>query len=93
MKIYKERKNNFRNTFCDEVLWIQYNILQTHKLKYNDLNHANVIFTYAIFWLILKYNMVFKNWWKKHCASSVTEKKPFREESLGSLAREPQHDF
>ena len=29
----------------------------------------NIFFTYVIFWLILKYNMVFKKWWKKHCAT------------------------
>ena len=29
----------------------------------------NAIFTYIIIWLFLKYNMVFKKWWEKHCAN------------------------
>ena len=32
-------KSNFHNILCDEDLRTQYNILETHKLKYNDLNH------------------------------------------------------
>ena len=31
--IYIHEKNNFRNIFCDEVLWTQYNVLQTHKQR------------------------------------------------------------
>ena len=34
----------------------------THKRKYNNLKHVNLS---LIFWLIMKYNIVFKNWWKK----------------------------
>ena len=72
----KMRKSDFCNILCDEVLWMQYNILQSHKLKNNDLNHVNnVIFTYVSFWPILKYHMVFKKWFKQHCAS-LKEKKP-----------------
>lgn len=77
--------------YCDEALGAQYNILQTRKLKYNDLSHVhNVVFPYVIiFWLI--YNMVFKNWRKTHCAS-LKEKKLLWEEFLGRLACEPQYD-
>ena len=67
MKIYKEKKRQFHNIIGDEVLWTQHNMLQTHKLKCNYLNHVNnVILIYLVFWLILKYNTVSKKWWKKH---------------------------
>ena len=59
----------------------------THKLKYNDLNHVNISFTdlsYIIFWLILKYNMVFKNWWKKDYS--------LKEEFLGPLACDTERE-
>ena len=32
----------------------------------------------VIFWQILKFDMVFKKWWKKHCAS-LREKKLWEE--------------
>ena len=84
MKIYKESR------ICDKVFWTQYNILQTHKLKYNDVSHvSNVIITDVIFWLILKY-MVYKKWCKNHVL--VWKKKPLWEEFLGPFACEAEHD-
>ena len=57
------------------VKFFEHNILQIHKLKWNELNHANnVIFTFIISWLIRKYNTVFQKRWKKHCAG-LKEKK------------------
>ena len=47
------------------------NILLNYNLNYNDRNHVNnIIFTYAIIRLILKYNTLFEKWLKKHCANS-----------------------
>ena len=49
IKIKSKVKINFHKILCEEVLWTQYKILWTHKLKYNDLNHVNnVIFIYVI---------------------------------------------
>ena len=33
----------------------------THELKYDELSHVDNIFTNVIFWLVLKYHMVFLN--------------------------------
>ena len=45
IKIYKEEKEHFHNVLCDNAIWTQYNILKTHKLKCNYLNHvSNLIF-------------------------------------------------
>ena len=56
----------------------QYNIVQTHKIKDSDLSHVNNIsFAYIIFQLILKYNMFFEKWWRKHYAS-LKDEKPLR---------------
>ena len=59
--------------------------MYTHELKSNDFNDVNVIFAYAIFWLIFKnvvFRIVSKKWWK----TSLSE------EFLDPLACESEHE-
>ena len=59
-----------------------------------NLGHVNnVILTYQLcnLLLILKYSIVFKKLWKKHCVH-LKEKNPSWEVFLGPIVCEPEHD-